>query len=82
MVDFAPHELEFLREQSAHRRLGFAPEQIKRWLKQAGLALEATRDLSSGESDRPEKLTVSIWLGVKPAASREKRKRSSVEIVA
>ena len=82
VVDFAPHELEFLRKQSAHRRLGFAPEQIKRWLKQAGLALEATRDLSSGESDRPEKLTVSIWLGVKPAASREKRKRSSVEIVA
>jgi len=25
VVDFAPHELEFLREQSAHRRLGFAP---------------------------------------------------------
>ena len=26
VVDFAPHELEFLRDEHAHRRLGFAPE--------------------------------------------------------
>src|SRR3990170_2286579 len=30
VVDFAPHELEFLREQSAHRRLGFARGQLGR----------------------------------------------------
>ena len=28
IVDFAPHELEFLREQFAHERLGFAAPQI------------------------------------------------------
>jgi len=28
VVDFAPHELEFLRDQHAHRRLGFAPEMV------------------------------------------------------
>ena len=44
MVDFAPHELEFLREQSAHRRLGFARDQLKRWLKECGL------DSSSGSA--------------------------------
>ena len=36
VVDFAPHELEFLREQSAHRRLGFARDQLGRWLEGAG----------------------------------------------
>ena len=39
IVDFAPHELEFLREQYAHRRLGFAPEVVNQWLGAAGLEL-------------------------------------------
>ena len=33
VVDFAPHDLEFLREQHAHRRLGFAAETIAQWMK-------------------------------------------------
>jgi len=28
VVDFAPHDLEFLRDEHAHRRLGFAPEAV------------------------------------------------------
>src|SRR5450830_625093 len=32
VVDFAPHELEFLRAQFAHRRLGFAPETVTQWM--------------------------------------------------
>src|SRR5246500_5577793 len=32
VVDFAPHDLEFLREEHAHRRLGFAPEAVTQWL--------------------------------------------------
>ena len=80
VVDFAPHELEFLREQSAHRRLGFASDQIKRWLQEAGVAVERQRDLTPGS---PEKLTVSLWLGAKPVASGEKQKKtSSVEYAA
>ena len=82
VVDFAPHELEFLREQSAHRRLGFAPEQIKRWLKDAGISVERQRDLAPAASVGPEKLTVSLWLGTKPTATREKKKRTSVEFAA
>jgi hypothetical protein len=76
------HELEFLREQSAHRRLGFAPDQIKRWLKNAGVTVERQRDLAPAASVGSEKLTVSLWLGMKPALSREKKKRSSVEFAA
>ena len=30
VVDFAPHEMEFLRTEHAHRRLGFTREQIAR----------------------------------------------------
>jgi ubiquinone/menaquinone biosynthesis C-methylase UbiE len=82
VVDFAPHELEFLREQSAHRRLGFAPEQVKRWLKDAGVMVERQRNLSPAASVGPKKLTVSLWLGLKPAGAREKKKRTSVEIAA
>lgn len=36
IVDFAPHELEFLREQHAHDRLGFPPSQVENWMKDAG----------------------------------------------
>jgi len=32
VVDFAPHDLEFLRDEHAHRRLGFAPETVTQWL--------------------------------------------------
>jgi SAM-dependent methyltransferase len=37
VVDFAPHDLEFLRDEHAHRRLGFAAETVTQWLEQAGL---------------------------------------------
>src|ERR1700683_2292446 len=37
VVDFAPHDLEFLREEHAHRRLGFASEAVTQWLEAAGL---------------------------------------------
>ena len=38
MVDFAPHELEHLRAEHAHRRLGFSDAEIAAWFKAAGLA--------------------------------------------
>ena len=72
MVDFAPHELEFLREQSAHRRLGFARDQLGRWLEGAGLKLERFRELTPEPAGG--KLTVSLWLGLKPAVVAKKRK--------
>ena len=81
VVDFAPHELEFLREQSAHRRLGFAKDQLGRLFEGAGLKLERFRELTPEPS--PGKLTVSLWLGQKPAASgRKKRVGAQVEVAA
>src|SRR6185436_232443 len=37
IADFAPHNLEFLREDYAHRRLGFSDREIHGWLDAAGL---------------------------------------------
>jgi ArsR family transcriptional regulator len=68
IVDFAPHELEFLREQFAHERLGFAREQVAHWLGDCGLEVMQTRDLVPGEGG-PGKLTVSMWLAGRPRAT-------------
>jgi ubiquinone/menaquinone biosynthesis C-methylase UbiE/DNA-binding HxlR family transcriptional regulator len=61
IVDFAPHELEFLREQFAHERLGFATQQVAQWLSDCGLELRHTRDLAPDHGEAA-KLTVSVWL--------------------
>src|SRR5262249_46343805 len=45
VIDFAPHELEFLREEHAHRRLGFAQETVAQWLEQAGLDMVSHRSV-------------------------------------
>ena len=60
IVDFAPHQIEFLRDEHAHVRLGFSDRQIGDWLADAGLELTETMDFQpSGE--RPH-LTVKLWL--------------------
>ena len=65
--DFAPHALEFLRDEHAHRRLGFADDEVRGWCAEAGLTLSKIETLSPG-SGESEKLTVKIWL----CASSEK----------
>jgi ubiquinone/menaquinone biosynthesis C-methylase UbiE len=63
VVDFAPHDLEFLREEHAHRRLGFAAEAVKQWIEAAGLDFIRQQTLPPG----PEgKIAVSLWLGRDP----------------
>ena len=59
VVDFAPHDLEFLREKHAHRRLGFNHDAVRQWVEAAGLALDRAVDLPAGDRD---KLTVTLWL--------------------
>ncbi|HMF06100.1 MAG TPA: metalloregulator ArsR/SmtB family transcription factor [Methylocella sp.] len=62
IADFAPHEEEALRTSHAHRRLGFAREEVAGFLVAAGLDLIAVETLlpKSGESGQ---LAVSLWLG-------------------
>jgi len=62
IADFAPHTLEELRNAHAHRRLGFADEEVARWARAAGLEVAAIRHLPA--KDGP--LTVSLWLAEAP----------------
>jgi ArsR family transcriptional regulator len=60
IVDFAPHAREDLREAHAHRRLGFADEEVTAWFTRAGL--------SAGDPVRlpGTPLTVVIWPAHRP----------------
>lgn len=66
IVDFAPHELEFLREQFAHERLGFAGPLIEQWLGDSGLEIMQRRELAPSGESAAAKLTVSVWLAGRP----------------
>ncbi|MDQ0349325.1 ArsR/SmtB family transcription factor [Ancylobacter vacuolatus] len=68
VVDFDPHDLEFLREQHAHRRLGFASDVMESWLAQAGLVPQSHRLLAPKDPGRSGegRLTVSLWLARDP----------------
>lgn len=67
--DFAPHELEFLRDDHAHRRLGFSDDEVRQWCRDTNLRLEKIETLSPA-SDEKQKLTVKIWLCVAPSKVR------------
>jgi ubiquinone/menaquinone biosynthesis C-methylase UbiE len=62
VVDFAPHDLEFLRDEHAHRRLGFAPDTVAQWMKAAGLRVVLQKNLAP-EPASEGKIAVSLWLG-------------------
>jgi len=59
VADFAPHDKEFLREEHAHRRLGFPDRQVVEWMETAGLKARVAEHLHGSE------LTVTLWLGEK-----------------
>jgi DNA-binding transcriptional ArsR family regulator len=63
IADFAPHQLDFLRKEHAHRHFGFADEEIAQWCREAGLVSGAPRHLPGSP------LTVSLWLARRPATA-------------
>ncbi len=68
VVDFAPHDLEFLRDEHAHRRLGFSQDTVEQWIAGAGLETTAHRSLAP-EPGSDGKIAVSLWLGRDPRPS-------------
>jgi len=68
VVDFAPHDLEFLREEHAHLRLGFAPETVEQWMRAAGLEMVLHRVVPP-EPGTEGKIAVSLWLSGDPRLS-------------
>jgi ArsR family transcriptional regulator len=71
IVDFAPHELEFLRDEHQHRRLGFADKEVAQWCRAAGLSLSSNCALPPRDDNG---LTVVIWLAVLPALPQRRQK--------
>ena len=67
IVDFAPHTLEFLRETQAHERLGFSNALVRQWLEDAGLKVQAVRELFPDQQHANDKLTVTLWLAEQPS---------------
>ena len=65
VIDFAPHEHEFLREKHAHRRLGFSRDEINAMFAEIGLEIVGGRDLAASRRDA-DKLTVSLWIARDP----------------
>jgi ubiquinone/menaquinone biosynthesis C-methylase UbiE len=63
VVDFAPHDLEFLREEHAHLRLGFAADTVSQWLEATGLDIVRQQTLPPGPQG---KIAVSLWLARDP----------------
>src|SRR5216683_1851187 len=63
LIDFAPHTLEYLRDEHAHRRLGFAEIEVAEWCRAAGLDPAPSRHLPG------DPLTVVIWTAHRAAAA-------------
>jgi SAM-dependent methyltransferase len=64
IADFAPHGLEFLREEYANRRLGFADQEVAGWLTGAGLTPGLIDTIAPPEPSG-DKLTVKLWLATR-----------------
>jgi len=61
IVDLAPHNLEYLRDEHAHLRLGFSHQTMADWLEKVGLDVREVIDLTSDKQGGPS-LTATVWL--------------------
>lgn len=70
VIDFAPHDQEFLRREHAHRRLGFDHDEMRAWLERAGFSCEEPIELKG------DPLTVVLWSATR---QRESSSRPTLE---
>jgi SAM-dependent methyltransferase len=73
VVDFAPHELEFCRDELNHRRLGFSDSEVRGWFQATGIASAETLSIAPDSGAGSAKLTVKIWTAVSAAAPAQAR---------
>ena len=72
VVDFASHDLEYLRDKHAHQRLGFSDEQMNGWFRDVGLGFErvefftTTNKSKGGTAGSGAGLTVKLWVARDP----------------
>ncbi len=70
IVDFAPHSLEYLRDEQGHRRLGIRHEDMSDWAGQAGLKLDPARQFDPPET-LEQGLGVNVWRAAPKTQSKE-----------
>ena len=70
IVDFAPHDLEFLRTDHAHRHLGMQHSALDVWTDAHGLTLSEPRNFDP-PADLNEGLAVQIWTADKNTLQKE-----------
>ena len=63
VIDFAPHEMEALRDEHNHRRLGFSDSEVDAWFAAAGMVSVASRYFPG------DPLTVVLWLAERKVTS-------------
>ena len=79
ITDFAPHDMEQLRSEHAHRRLGIAAEHMSHWLQRSGLVLTQHDILPPPWRKEGTGLTVSLWLATKPAVTAPPNVKTNVD---
>jgi len=75
VVDFAPHTLEHLRIEHAHRHLGVSEADFQRWAEKAGLAVRSARTFRSPGGDKG--VAVTVWTAESQKESGKQGKRSA-----
>jgi len=71
IVDFAPHDLEFLRTELRHRRLGFSDREVQGWFEALDLKNTQSAAIAPHEPHAHGKLIVKIWVA---SAAQHKHK--------
>lgn len=70
VVDFAPHDLEFLRTEHGHHRLGIRHDDMRDWTRDHGLSLAPPRRFDP-PAGLQQGLAVHIWTATRPATHKE-----------
>ena len=78
VVDFDAHDQEFLRDEFAHRRLGFAAQEVEGYLAGAGLANIRSEPVAPAMGEAG-KLTVVLWIAEDPRIVSDSFPKSNVE---
>jgi ubiquinone/menaquinone biosynthesis C-methylase UbiE/DNA-binding transcriptional ArsR family regulator len=78
VVDFDAHDQEFLRDEFAHRRLGFAADEIESYLAESGLTAIRVERVPPAKGEAG-KLTVALWIAEDPRVISDDFPKSDLE---
>lgn len=70
IVDFGPHDVEELRNDYAHRRLGYADAEVSAWCTDSGLvSIKSTHLEPTTPGAKRKRLPVTLWVATQDAGS-------------